>query len=252
MNSVERRSEILKNLKKNEIVEVSYLAKKLGVSNVTIRSDLDFLVAKGMIVRTYGGAVIADKPGILRFVSNLLNEYTTEKERIARAASEMIHGGMQIIIDTGSTTVRLMDYIKDMAITIVTNSLLVAAKVEPSSSIELILAGGTLSKYCMGFLGEITKYDIQRINADILFLGTAGYSVNDNILTCESLEEAEIKRTMIMHADKICLMADSSKAEKKAFAKVCPLDKINSIITDQMTENTKTWFHKNHIATIIV
>jgi len=221
-------------LKKNTTMDVKTLSAKLGVTETTIRKDFTFLANQGLIVRTYGAAIIADQKDMIRLVSKVLSESIEEKEKIARTASEIIRGGMMVMIDTGSTTYKLVPFIKGLPITIVTNSLLVASRITPNAIPDLVMIGGQLSKYCMGFIGPIAKHDLSQLYADILFLGTAGYSIKDDILTCASIEEAEMKRTMMNHAKSIVLLADSSKHEKKGYAVYGKVSDLSIIITDAL------------------
>lgn len=251
MNTAERRSEIMRMLKKNETLDVSTFSKRLGVTNVTIRNDLAFLAKQGLVVRTYGGAVLAGKKDMIRLVSNVLNEYLPEKESIARAASLLVKGGMQVLIDTGSTSYQLVPFIKDLPITIVTNSLLVASQIHPNSIPDLLLVGGDLSKYCMGFVGSIAQEEISRIYADVLFLGAAGYSIKENVLTCATVEEAAVKQAMIHHAKKVVLLADSSKNEKRGFISFGKMTDLHCLITDALAREERDVLQEKGVETIV-
>jgi DeoR/GlpR family transcriptional regulator of sugar metabolism len=234
MNSIERRNEIMRMLKKWGTADVQTLAERTGVSKMTIRNDLVFLADQGMIVRTYGGAVLANQKDMVRLVSNVLNEYQAQKKGIASEAAKLVCGGMRVLIDTGSTTFQLVPFLKDIPITIVTNSLLVAGRISADSIPDLIVVGGDLSKYCMGFVGSMALSGLEKIYADVLFLGAAGYSIKDNVLTCENLQEAAVKKCMIEHARKVVLLADSSKHERRGFVAYAKMEDIDVLVTDRM------------------
>lgn len=234
MGTTERRNEIMQILKNQGTIDVQALAKRTGVSNMTIRNDLTFLSNQGLVVRTYGGAVLANQKDMLRLVSNVLKENIAQKKDIAAKAATLVRGGMKVLIDTGSTTFQLVPHLIDCPITIVTNSLLIANQIKSDSVSDLVLIGGQLSKYCMGFVGPEALSILNNIFVDILFLGTAGLSLEDGILTCESLQEADIKRTMIKHAKKVVLLADSCKFNKKTFASFGNITDVDLLITDKM------------------
>lgn len=236
MNSIERRNEIMRILKKYGTANVQTLAERTGVSNVTIRSDLAFLAEQGMVVRTFGGAVIANQKDMVRLVSNVMNEYQKQKCSIAEVAARFVCGGMHVLIDTGSTTYQLVPFLKNLPITIVTNSLLIASQIKADTLPDLVLVGGDLSKYCMGFVGSAALSSLEQVYADILFLGAAGYSLEDDVLTCENLQEATVKQCMIHHAKKVVLLADSSKKGKKGFAAFGKMSDVDIMITDNMEE----------------
>ncbi len=236
MNSIERRNEIMQVLKKYGTADVQALAERTHVSKVTIRNDLAFLAAQGMIVRTFGGAVIANQKDMIRLVSNVMNEYQQQKSTIAEEAAKLVCGGMHVFVDTGSTTYQLISYLRNLPITIVTNSLLLASRIKADSLCDLVLIGGVLSKYCMGFVGATALGEIDQIFTDILFLGAAGYSIEDNVLTCENIQESAVKQKMMQHSKKKVLLADSSKNGKKGFAAYGRMSDIDMMITDTMRE----------------
>ena len=123
MNGVERKKEILRILSQKESVDVDELTRIFGVSKVTVRSDLDSLEAKGLLIRTHGGALSAENQKLIRIFTDTMTEEAEEKERIARTASSLVHDGDTVIIDTGSTTVHIAKYLRGKNITAVTSSL---------------------------------------------------------------------------------------------------------------------------------
>lgn len=251
MNSIERRNEIMRMLKKYGTANVQTLADRTGVSSVTIRNDLTFLAEQGMIVRTFGGAVIANQKDMVRLVSNVMNEYQKQKSSIAEEAARHVCGGMHVLIDTGSTTYQLIPYLRNLPITIVTNSLLIASQIKADTLPDLVLVGGDLSKYCMGFVGSAALSSLEQVYADILFLGAAGYSIEDNVLTCENLQEATVKQCMIRHAKKVVLLVDSSKREKKGFAAFGRMSDVDIMITDDMNEEDLDRLREMEIEVVI-
>ena len=228
----ERKDEIIRILSNADYVTVDEFSRQLGVSKVTIRSDLTELEQRGLLFRTHGGAMIPEHNANVRVISNTLKEYATEKRLIAKAASSLIENGQTVIIDSGSTTVNMVGYLSEKDITMVTNSLLAVDVAKQDPSIEVIMLGGSLRRNSMGFIGPMSTLVVSQIHADVMFLGSSGYT-NDCIY-CTNLIEAEIKKEMMKVSDKVVFLADSSKYGKKAFSSLSIWDDIDVFVTDKI------------------
>lgn len=233
MNPAARKQEIMKILHQNQTVQVIHLAKTLDVSKVTIRTDLDELENRGLLVRTYGGAVLPEQLSQSRHIANTINEFAAQKTAIAQKAATLVQKGQNIIIDNGSTTVHMAQFLQNYAITVTTNSLLVMQKLMHCETIDLIMAGGILRRPSMGLMGNISKEFYRQIHADWFFLGASGYTVAQGVF-CSNLIEADTKKSMIQSADKVCLLADSSKMEHSSLARVCDWSSVDMLITDSI------------------
>lgn len=238
MNPAARKQEILRILEKEESVQVNALAKLLQVSKVTIRNDLDHLGEKGLLLRTHGGAILMEQRAASRHILNTIHEYYHQKEQIAHLASSLIEEGQSIIIDNGSTTMHLAKYIASMKLTVTTSSLLVVKELMDADQVELIVSGGILRRQSMGLIGSVFKEVYRQIHAQWLFLGASGYSASQGVF-CTSLIEADTKQAMIQCAEKVCLLIDSSKMEKRSLARVCYWDAIDYLITDQIADELR-------------
>ena len=239
MNPAARKNHILEVLERDGSVHVPDLAQELDVSKVTIRTDLDELATKGVLVRTHGGAIPAEKQGTSRFVSQTINEFTEEKKAIAKLAATLVKSGQSIIIDNGSTTLHIAPYISELSITVSTSSLLVMQELMHAQSVDLLMAGGILRRPSMGLMGNFSKEFYRQIHADWCFLGAAGYSTKHGVF-CTNLIEADTKQTMIESASKVCLLVDSSKMEHLSLAKVCEWDAIHYLITDTISSEVRS------------
>lgn len=249
MNGVERKKEILRMLSQQESVEVEELTKVFGVSKVTIRSDLDSLEAKGLLIRTHGGALSAENRKLIRIFTDTMAEEAEEKERIAKAASALISNGETIIIDTGSTTVHIAKYLKNRNITAMTGSLLAMNELMNDESVELVILPGTLRRYSMGAIGPLMKNTLEQVHADVLFLGAS--AISEDGIWSSNLVEADTKRSMIKAADRICLLADSKKLSLKGLGKVAPWSEIDYFITDSIPEVFKKKVEESGVKVII-
>ena len=232
MDITDRRKEIINILKDREYVTVEEFSKVLGVSTVTIRTDLSGLESEGSLIRTHGGAMKSEKKSKQRFISNTMSENELEKKEIALKASSLIKDGSTIIIDSGSTTIHLAENLKDKKITVVTNNILAQDILKNEESVNLIVLGGTLRRASMGTIGPIANNAVKSMNVDIFFLGAAAY--NQEIISSYDVIEVELKKNMIHSADKVVLLADSSKYGKKAFSTISSWDLIDTFITDKI------------------
>lgn len=227
----ERREEIIRILSSADYITVDEFSRQLGVSKVTIRSDLTVMEQKGLLFRTHGGAMIPEH-GNVRKISNTIKEFAVEKARIAKKAASLIEDDMTVLVDSGSTAVNIVKYLSGRNITMITNSILALDQSRDDPSIEVILLGGSLRRYSMGLIGPISNLSISQIHADIMFLGASGYT-NDHIY-CTNLVEGEIKKEMMKVSDKVVFVADSSKYGKKAFSTVSEWEDIDVFVTERI------------------
>ena len=233
MTGHERKEAIVKLLQEDGRVLVAELAERFRVTKVTVRKDLESLEHRGVLERTHGGAVPAEHPGFLRRISDTINDNAQSKDAIAEIAAGLISPSSSILIDSGSTTAYLARRIKHMPLTVSTNSVLVIQELVHSETIEMLVTGGALRRPSMSLMGESARFFLSQLHADILFLGVTGYDWERG-MSCTNLIEAETKRSMIKTASKVCLLADSSKAGKRALAHVCGWEDIDVFVTDSI------------------
>ena len=232
MDINERREEILKILADREYVTVEEFSKVLGVSAVTIRTDLTSLEESGLLIRTHGGAMKSSMKGEARLISNTMIENEMEKKAIAEKAASLIKPGNTIIIDSGSTTIHLIEHLKGKNITVVTNNLLVLERLKSEDDIKIIALGGSLRRESMGTVGPLAEVAIKALNVDIYFMGAAAY--NRSSITSSDISESSLKRDMMDAADKVVFLADSSKFGKRAFSNICSWHDVDTFISDKM------------------
>ncbi len=250
MNAFERKRRIMEMLDRKESVEVVELTKLFAISKVTARNDLDDLEAKGLLVRTHGGAVPAEKRDLVRLVSNTLNENSDRKRKICEAAARMVEPGQNIIIDSGSTTVHLAPLVAELPITVITNSVLVVQELMSAEQVQLIVAGGLLRRPSMALMGVHARHSFEEVRADLLFLGASGVTTEQGI-TCNNIIEADTKKAMIRSVTKVCLLVDSSKFGKVSLAKICDWDAIDILITDAIDAATRSSLEAHGVQILI-
>lgn len=229
----EREQVILKQLSADGSVTVTNLARDLGLSEVTIRSDLRELEDKGWINRTWGGAAAA----IHRDILERQRIFPERKNAIAKAAAELVKDGDVIMIEAGTTTALIARYLAGKRdVHIVTNSALVFSYARMYPNVQITMTGGEFRRSTESFVGPIALETIGRLNVRLAFVGTDGFSIERGLST-HLMEGAEIVKAMKAHAQTTVLVADSSKYGKIGFAAVLPLSAMNLVLSDSDLEN---------------
>ena len=232
MYAPERHQQILETARAHGRVEVAELARDLAVTPETVRRDLTALERRGVLRRVHGGAIPVERLGIEPGVADRESHAASQKERIARAAIEELPDGGSIILDAGTTTVRMAQLLPtDREFTVVTHSIPVASVLVSRPNVTLHLLGGVVRGRTLAAVGEWTKAQISEVFADVAFMGTNGISVERG-LTTPDLAEASVKRALIDASRRTVVLADHSKFGREDFARVVPLAAVDTIITD--------------------
>lgn len=233
MFTEERRNMILDILKRKGKVTVQELVERFNVSSVTIRKDLEFLESNGSIVRTHGGAILADHSRSEWNFLRKIHQKEAEKRRIAKKIVSLIEDGDTVILDSSSTNyyatyeLRHADF---SSITVVTNNVFIAAKLI-EQGIEVLVLGGVVRENSLSLVGPWALRFLEEINVDKAFLGTTGFSIEKGFMT-PSIVEADVKRAMIRSASKVYIVTDSTKFHRSAFASFAMPEDIDGVITD--------------------
>lgn len=225
----ERRHRIASLVLSQGAATVAELSEKLGVSAVTIRSDLETLEQQGMLKRNHGGAVAKQ---ILRFAPDFLEKsslHQEEKEGIAEAALDFVQDSDRLILDAGSTVLALAHRIHHRELSVVINSMYLLNELFNAPRIELITIGGNLDQRNLCFIGPLGEAFLEGIHVDKVFLGANGVSRRGVSVT--NPMEVGVKRGMIEAADEVIVLADTSKIGIDSFVSVAPLHKIDKVIT---------------------
>jgi DeoR family galactitol utilization operon repressor len=224
----EREKKILELLTEDSAVSVSKLSKTLGVSTVTVRSQLNSLVEKGLIVRTHGAASIAFNPHIMA----RQNCRVQEKHAVAKAAAALVKDGNSIMIEAGTTTALIASYLRGKRdVQVVSNSTLVIPSSRMNPALHLTMVGGEFRPHTESMVGPIALRELEQFNVSLAFIGTDGFNI-ENGLTTHLVEGAEVVKRMAQQASRTVLVADSSKYGKTGFVRVLPLSSIDVLITD--------------------
>lgn len=232
MDCAERQKEIERILAEERKASVDLLARRFKVSEVTIRKDLAQLETKGVLLRTHGGAVLAERPELVIPHLTRAGENPASKERIAREAAKRVQNGEHVLLDAGSTTLALARALRGREVTVVTNSVPIAMELAGEhEKANVIVLGGSLRRSSLALMGPLAHAQLGTIHCDRAFLGASGYD-NRTGFCCQNLIEAETKRAMMSTAREVVLLADRAKFDRTAFAPFCPLKDLDAFITE--------------------
>jgi DeoR/GlpR family transcriptional regulator of sugar metabolism len=230
-----RQSLILQAVRNDGSARVSDLTQQLGVSDMTIRRDLEVLAKDGLVEKVHGGAVLpgshgGHEPG---FEDKLVLE-RPEKTSIARTAAGLVRPGTAIAIAAGTTTFALAQCLLDVpGLTIVTNSLRVANLFGGNRTPDVasvVLTGG-LRTASDALVGPVADLTIASLHFDTLFLGCTGLDPEVGLST-PNLAEAETNRALIKVARRVVVLADHTKWGVVSLASFAPVEKVNVLVTD--------------------
>ncbi len=227
-----RQSIIINEINEKGFVRVSDLCNKFDVSTVTIRKDLTFLEKKGLLFRTHGGASKQSLYAFEKNISEKENIQTEQKLNISQKALTFINEEDFIILASGTTIQSLARLIKNYTkLTVLTSSLRVAIELCDAPYIETIQLGGNVRKSSNSVVGPISESILQNFSCNKLFLGVDGIDFTFGITTSNSME-AHLNKIMIDSAEKVIVLADSSKIGKRGFGKIASIEAIDVLITD--------------------
>lgn len=232
MYATERQQAILTRARQDGRVEVKALADDLEVTPETVRRDLTTLERRGLLRRVHGGAIPVERLGIEPAVADREGRMAGQKERIAKAALDELPDGGAILLDAGTTTVRLAEMLPtDRELTVVTHSLPIATVLATRGNVTLHLLGGTVRGRTLAAVGPWAERAIADVYADVAFLGTNGLTVEQG-LTTPDLAEAGVKRALVAAARRTVVLADHTKIGRAEFAQVAPIDAVDTVVTD--------------------
>jgi DeoR family transcriptional regulator, aga operon transcriptional repressor len=245
-----RWTALLEILAESGRVSVEEAAERLDVSQATIRRDFDQLAQQQMITRTRGGAVASavsyDLP--LRYKSA---KRAPEKQRIGAAAAALVNPGMVVGINGGTTTTEVAralatrpdlagaNMADGAALTIVTNALNIANELIVRPHVKLVVTGGVVRPQSYELIGPLATGILRDLMLDVAFLGVDAVDVTLGA-AAHNEGEAAINQLMAARARRIVIVADSTKLGQHAFARICPIDRVQTLVTDSAADPSQT------------
>lgn len=235
----ERRQVILDRVRATSRVVVGELSAEFGVSEETIRRDLEWLEQEGIAVRTYGGAVLKNNDQAPPPYATRKNTNVEGKVAIARRLAGMIRNGDTLMVDESSTAlfaVRAVRHLKEL--TLITNSLNILQEASGQNSWHIISTGGQLKPDIMALVGPKALSTIQSYHVRYAILSARG--VNTQLGIADSSDDVvQVKRAMMAAADSTVLLADHRKFDRAGFVSLGRLEELDRLITDR--EPSKEW-----------
>lgn len=238
----ERHSKIIELLERDKNVKVSSLMKLFDVSIETVRRDLEHLEKAGSLKRVYGGAVLE------RIGTNEVNftvregKNVEEKKEIGEIAARLVSEDQAIALDVSTTNTEVARAIRKRIrrLTVITNSLIIGEELINMEEYTIILVGGILRKEERCIISSMAEQFLEQFHIDITFASCSGISLSEGI-TDYGIGEVSVKKKMMEQSQQTIVVADSSKFGVVSLLDVCPLDKINRIISDsKLSDRVKT------------
>ena len=234
MVSHKRRKELLKMVVEREKLTIKQLSGLLDASPATIRRDIDWLAERSLLVKTKGGA---QNPSFKvqhalssETFQSALQCHTLSKRAIAQHAASMCADGETIIINGGTTTFMMAEFLTDKRMTILTNSFLMAQKLQVSSGNEIFIPGGRIYREQNVILSPFDNDITQNHYAGKMFMSVKGIASLGLMESDPLLIQAE--QRLINQAEELIVLADSSKFMRKADLILCGLERVSCVITD--------------------
>jgi DeoR family transcriptional regulator of aga operon len=232
MRQQDRLGFVLERLSSQGSVDVAGLAADLGVSQASVRRDLQLLESQQLLTRTHGGAVAS---GVLyelpmRYRGGQRHD---AKRAIARCAVSLLGSEVSSVgLNGGSTTTEVARALASQSgLRVVTNALNIAAELAVRSNIELVVCGGSARSESYELVGPLAEMTLANINLDVAVIGVDGVSVQAGLTTHHEVE-AQTNRALLSTAARVIVVADSSKIGRRGFARIAEVRAADDLVTD--------------------
>lgn len=232
MTITERHQLILQKLKDTGKVSILELSDEMEVSGVTIRKDLKLLEEKHLLYRTHGGASLNNPYAMERTIHEKSGINAEIKHKIAKAAQSLLDGNDSIIIGSGTTVFEFARCLEPQThLTVITPAVKVTLELSNRPNIDVLQLGGLIRPNSSSVAGALAERILNDISCGVLFLGVDGIDL-DFGFSITNIAEATLNQKMIETAQKVVVLADSSKFDKRGLGKVCNFDQVQYIVTD--------------------
>jgi len=229
----ERQSRIIELVRAVGRVEVTGLAAELDVTPETVRRDLTTLERRGLLRRVHGGAIPIERLGFEPGIDARRTVMTAEKERIAKAALELVPEEGSILLDAGTTTARLADALPaDRELTVITNALDIVVNLARRPNLTVLALGGRVRGRTLAAVDVWALDALRDTFIDVAFMATNGISVERGLTTPDPTEAA-VKRAMIAASRRAILLADHTKVGNDHLIRFADLGDIDTFVTDE-------------------
>lgn len=235
-----RRERMLAEIRDLEFVRVGELRDRFGVSEVTVRADLDALAAKGQVHRVRGGAIPRLVPHQELPFEDSISTFAAEKVAIGQAAAALIQDGETVLIDVGTTAAAAARSIAARTelndVVVFTNGLKTALELEPASPrVTIVVLGGTLRPLQHSLVNPLATLILDQVSVKTMLLGCNGVDPVGGV-TNINLPEAEVKKRMLSASGRRIVLADGSKLGRVEVAKLCDIAHVDMVITGRSAD----------------
>ncbi len=236
----ERQQAIADLIGRRGRMSVAALADRFGVTTETVRRDLALLERLGHVRRVHGGAIpfaalTVSEPAL----ADREHSRADQKDRIAAAAAAYLPpSGGSVLFDAGTTTGRIVSALPtDTDLTVVTNSVPIAARLAALPSVALHLTGGRVRGVTQAAVGADALQFLDTLHVDVAFVGTNALTVEHGLSTPDA-DEAGVKRSIVRCAERVVVVADSSKIGRRNLLRFAPISAVDVLVTDSEIEET--------------
>ena len=226
----DRTNRILELLVKEKKLEVAEISGHLGVSQVTVRKDLDAMEAQGLITREHGFAVLSSTDDI----KGRLAWHYEEKRKIACLAADLVKDGDTIMIESGSCCALLAKALTEIrrGVTIITNSAFIADYIRRESAFQIVLIGGIYQQAARVMVGRMVRQCAENFWVDRFFIGVDGWSARTGFTNQDQMR-AQAVRDMARQADQVIVLTESDKFTRHGTVPLNLKDRVSTVITDR-------------------
>jgi DeoR/GlpR family transcriptional regulator of sugar metabolism len=230
----QRQARILERVREDGAVRVADLVRELGVSDMTVRRDLEILDDRGLVEKVHGGATSVEGSALFEpTFATKSSLQQSEKDAIAFSAASLVEPGMAIALSAGTTTYALAQRLVDIPrITVVTNSIRVTDVLHHGGRVDqtIILTGGVRTR-SEALVGPFAVAALRTVHVDLVFVGVHGMDPHSGF-TCPNLSEAETDRALIEAARHLVVVADHTKWGVIGISSIARLDQADVLVTD--------------------
>jgi DeoR family myo-inositol catabolism operon transcriptional repressor len=233
----------------HQSVSLDELVSVFDVSKNTIRRDVQELVDRGELKKVYGGVSVNHKQ--LESIQDRKGRNQEQKSSIVKKAAGFIEDGDIIFIDSGTTTIEMIDYIKDRNVTIFTNSIELIVRALPYENLNMISIGGLLDRKTDSFGSTRYMNLLCNYNINKAFMASTGISLTNGVTNASPLE-SELKKTIVSRSLEVYLLVDRDKFDKYGLMTYCSLDEIDCLVTDSIPNDIYQEYARKHSIQLVI
>ncbi len=235
----ERQNMIVQMVNEIGSVNVKELSVRFAVTPDSIRKDLTSLQRKGLLRKTYGGALKIEDNFQERYVDQRKGKYVLDKQKIAKKIIHMLKDGEVIFLDISTTNIEVAKFLKTAgrSLTIVTNMIDVMNIMRGDEHNDLIFIGGTFTEGRDGFVGTIANREISKYHFDKAFLGVVGVNAEKNTVSTYTLEDAATKEIILKCSKQAYMILETRKLSKDGNFVYAAIEDFVGAITEKPLED---------------